>query len=75
MAGASAAYELAAEARVLLLEREDQPGYHATGRSAALYTATYGNAAVRALTRASRAFFDHPPAGFAEAPLLHPGAR
>ena len=27
---------------VLLLERESQPGYHTTGRSAALYMATYG---------------------------------
>ena len=35
MAGASAAYFLAPHAKVLLLERESQPGYHATGRSAA----------------------------------------
>lgn len=40
--------------RVVLLEREAQPGYHSTGRSAALYTETYGNAVIRALTVGSR---------------------
>ncbi|MEK7736482.1 MAG: FAD-dependent oxidoreductase, partial [Pseudomonadota bacterium] len=34
MAGASLAYELSASLRVVLLEMETQPGYHATGRSA-----------------------------------------
>lgn len=72
IAGASVAYELAASHRVLLLERESQPGYHTTGRSAALFTETYGNAAMRALTRASKAFLSAPPPGFAAAPLLAP---
>ncbi len=72
MAGASAAYFLARRFDVLLLEREDQPGYHTTGRSAALYSQAYGNAAIRALTVASKAFFDAPPAGFCEQPLLTP---
>jgi len=72
IAGASAAYFLAPRARVVILEREAQPGYHTTGRSAALYSATYGNASVRSLTRASRAFYDNPPAGFAEHSLLKP---
>lgn len=70
IAGASAACEIAARRRVLLLERESQPGYHTTGRSAALFTETYGNAAMRALTRASRPFFFGPPAGFAPTPLV-----
>ena len=35
MAGASLAAELAPHVRVLLAEAETQPGYHATGRSAA----------------------------------------
>jgi D-arginine dehydrogenase len=70
IAGASAAYELAATGRVLVLERESQPGYHTTGRSAALFTETYGNATMRALTRASKAFLTSPPAGFASVPLL-----
>ncbi len=72
IAGASAAHELATRARVIVLERESQPGYHTTGRSAALYTETYGNAAMRALTTASKAFYLHPPAGFADGPLLTP---
>jgi D-arginine dehydrogenase len=72
IAGASAAYELAACGRVLVLERESQPGYHTTGRSAALFTETYGNATMRALTRASKSFLTSPPAGFASVPLLAP---
>jgi len=70
MAGASVAYELAADARVCLIEREGQPGYHATGRSAALFAPSYGGRAVRALTRASQLFFTTPPQGFTPAPLL-----
>jgi D-arginine dehydrogenase len=72
IAGASAAAELAAHRRVLLLEAEDHPGYHATGRSAATYSPAYGNAAVRALNTASGQFFFHPPAGFSESSLVHP---
>lgn len=72
IAGAAVAYELAATHKVVLLEREDQPGYHSTGRSAALYSETYGNAVMRALTVASRRFLTAPPAGFAERPLLTP---
>jgi D-arginine dehydrogenase len=72
IAGASVAYFLAPHGRVVLLERESQPGYHSTGRSAAMYMASYGNPQVRALTRASLDFLQRPPAGFAEAPLLTP---
>jgi D-arginine dehydrogenase len=72
IAGASVAYWLAREARVVVLEREAQPGYHSTGRSAALFMETYGPEQVRALTRASRRFFEDPPAGFVEHPLLAP---
>jgi D-arginine dehydrogenase len=70
IAGATAGYALAEHGRVVVLERESQAGYHTTGRSAALYTEAYGNAAVRAITAASRAFFEAPPAGFADHPLL-----
>ena len=70
VAGASVAYFLARHARVVVLEREPQPGYHSTGRSAALFMETYGPEQVRALTRASRPFFENPPAGFVEHPLL-----
>ena len=72
MAGASAAYFLAPHKRVVLLERELQPGYHATGRSAAMYSETYGNATVRAFTTASKAFYQKPPAGFSDYPLMSP---
>lgn len=72
IAGASAAYFLAPHGRVVLLERESQPGYHATGRSAALFMASYGNPQVRALTRASLAFLEKPPEGFCETALLRP---
>lgn len=72
IAGASVAQALAPRGSTLLLERESQPGYHATGRSAAVFAASYGPAPVRALTRASLAFFSHPPPGFAEHDLLSP---
>ena len=72
IAGASVAGHLAAERSVVLLEREEQPGYHASGRSAALFSEAYGNAIVRALSVASRPFLEKPPGGFAEHPLLEP---
>jgi D-arginine dehydrogenase len=72
IAGASAAFELASHAKVTLLEREPVAGYHTTGRSAALFSETYGNAAIRALSTASRSFFERPPEGFAEHELLTP---
>jgi D-arginine dehydrogenase len=54
IAGASVAAELAAAGqRVVLLEAEAQPDHHTTGRSAALYTVSYGPPVIRALSRAS----------------------
>lgn len=70
IAGASVAARVAANSSVVLLERESQPGYHATGRSAAMFMESYGPPMVRALTRASRAFYLQPPKGFADTPLL-----
>jgi D-arginine dehydrogenase len=58
MAGASLAAELAGEARVLLLEAEDQPGYHSTGRSAAFWSESYGGRFIQPLTTASRPFLE-----------------
>lgn len=73
MAGASAGFFLARDGvHALLLEREAQPGYHATGRSAALFSETYGPPLVRALSTAGRSFLVEPPEGFAQHPLLHP---
>lgn len=73
IAGASVGYWLARDGcRVCLMEREDQPGYHSSGRSAALFSETYGPPAIRRLARASRAFLDAPPDGFGDHPLLTP---
>ncbi len=72
IAGASAGFWLAPHGRVVVLERESQPGYHSTGRSAALFMESYGTPQVRALTMASRAFLERPPAGFSDYPLLSP---
>ena len=70
--GASVAWHAARHARVVVLEREPQPGMHSTGRSAALFLEGYGPPQVRALTRASRAFLQQPPAGFSAVPLVGP---
>ncbi|MCK9542775.1 MAG: FAD-binding oxidoreductase [Novosphingobium sp.] len=56
MAGASLAAHLAGKASVLLLEAEAAPGYHATGRSAAFWTESYGGPGVQPLTTASGPF-------------------
>jgi D-arginine dehydrogenase len=72
MAGAAAAAHLAVRRRLVLLERESQPGYHSTGRSAALFTETYGNRAIRVLTGAGRAFYEAWSEGFANNPILKP---
>jgi D-arginine dehydrogenase len=72
IAGASAAYEIAPFARVVLLERESQPGYHTTGRSAAVFAPAYGNRVIRALTAASHAFYQERAGGLAEHPVLAP---
>jgi D-arginine dehydrogenase len=72
IAGASVAAVLAQSLKVAVVEREAFPGMHSTGRSAALFSEIYGGAAVRALSRASRAFLYSPPDGFAEVPLVRP---
>jgi D-arginine dehydrogenase len=55
-----------------VLEREAYAGMHSTGRSAALFSETYGSPQVRALTRATRPFLMQPPADFAAHPILTP---
>ncbi|MES2714039.1 MAG: FAD-dependent oxidoreductase [Pseudomonadota bacterium] len=64
IAGATAAAHLAPNRRVALLEAEESAGYHTTGRSAAIWILNYGPPDVRALSGASRAFFEAPPEGF-----------
>lgn len=72
IAGASAAYALSRHGTVTLLEREEQPGYHTTGRSAALYSRRYRNPLIRGLATASGPFLESPPPGFTEHPILTP---
>jgi D-arginine dehydrogenase len=72
IAGASIASEIGEHRSVLLLEAEDHPGYHSTGRSAAFWTETYGGPRVQPLTSASRAFLDNPPADFSPSGFLRP---
>jgi len=72
IAGVSAAYHLAPQARVIVLEREHVAAYHTTGRSAALHSETYGSAEIRAITVSSGRFYRKPPPGFADHPLLTP---
>jgi D-arginine dehydrogenase len=70
MAGLSVAGELAGSCSVAVIERESQPCYHATGRSAAVISDIYGQESIRALTRASRPFFERPPVGLTDRSLL-----
>ena len=55
IAGISAAARLAPHANTLVLEAEDSLGYHASGRSAAMFEENYGLPTTVALNRASRA--------------------
>ena len=70
IAGASAAAELAANANVILLEMESQPGYHASARSAAFFAAAYGKAIIREITGSCERFFLQPPEGFTPVDLI-----
>ncbi len=63
IAGLSAAARLAPDAGVMLLEAEESLGYHASGRSAAMFEREYGNAAVRALNYASEDYLLHEDGG------------
>jgi D-arginine dehydrogenase len=72
IAGASAAYELQAHGRCVLLERERLPGHHTTGRSAAFLVESYGSEVVGTLTHCGRDFLESPPEGFSAHPLVDP---
>jgi len=69
IAGLSAAAELSKSARVTVLEAEEQIGFHSSGRSATMLHYALGDRLVRALTLASRSFFDDPPEHFSEVPI------
>lgn len=72
VAGAAAAFELVQFGSTILVEAETTPGYHSTGRSAALYTRYYGGDTVRRINQVSESFFTHPPPDFCDRPLLTP---
>src|SRR3954453_18473064 len=69
IAGLSAAAALSKHARVIVLEAEEQIGFHSSGRSATMLHYALGDRLVRALTLASRPFFDNPPEHFSEVPI------
>src|SRR5690242_225390 len=71
VAGLSAAAMLSEQAKILVLEAEEQIGFHSSGRSATMLHYALGDRLVRALTLASRPFFDDPPDDFGDTPLGH----
>lgn len=70
IAGASIAYFLRDRAQVIIMDKEEFPGIHATGRSAAVYYPPHGSPLTQLLSRASRDFLGKPPDGFVEGPIL-----
>jgi D-arginine dehydrogenase len=70
IAGASLGAEIGARRSTLIIEAEDQCGYHSTGRSAAFYLESYGGPEVAKLTLASHEFLEAPPRGFCEQGFL-----
>jgi D-arginine dehydrogenase len=71
IAGASLGAKIAARRRTLIVEAEDQCGYHSTGRSAAFFLESYGGPQVAQLSTASADFLKSPPVDFAERGFLH----
>ncbi len=72
IAGASVSAALASHRRVLLLEREERPGMHSTGRSAAMFHLTYGGPRVQPLSAASLKLFNELDPEFWPNPVLSP---
>lgn len=72
IAGLSVAYELSKRGTTVVLEQEDHPGYHSTGRSAAVFADSYGTPEIRALSACARRFYDQPPFPCLTQPLLSP---
>ncbi|ALR20472.1 NAD(P)/FAD-dependent oxidoreductase [Sphingobium baderi] len=72
IAGASLGAELAAQASVLILEKEEVAGYHATGRSVAFWEETYGGPQVQPLTTASGPMLLSPDPDFSERSFVSP---
>ncbi len=72
IAGASLAAELGSDVSVLLIDAEEQAGYHSTGRSNALWHATYGGPQIVPLTIASGPWLASPPADTGSESFLKP---
>lgn len=72
IAGASFAYRVAGQRSLILLERENQVGYHSTGRSAAEFSSQFQTPWVVALADSSYDFLINPPTGFTDIDLLIP---
>lgn len=72
IAGAGVAAGIAGAMSCVVLEQEDRPGYHSTGRSAAIFLQNYGNHVIRVLTRASRPLYENRDDRFFPNPLLTP---
>ncbi|MFV1990748.1 MAG: FAD-dependent oxidoreductase, partial [Acidimicrobiales bacterium] len=70
IAGVSAAAALSETHRVALVEAEQALAHHTTGRSAALFLENIGGDLIRGMTISSRPYFEHPPEGLVDAPLL-----
>lgn len=70
IAGASLGAEISGRRSTLILEAENQCGYHSTGRSAAFYLESYGGPDVAKLTLASRDFLASPPREFSKEGFL-----
>jgi D-arginine dehydrogenase len=70
IAGAGLAAALGGRRDTIIIEREGRPGYHSTGRSAAIFIQNYGNAVIRALNAASHPLFDAPDPAVFPQPLL-----
>lgn len=74
IAGASLAASLAPYRQVVMIEAEDMPGYHSTGRSAAFWHETYGGAQIQPLSIAAYEVLLNPPPEFSDRSFLSPRA-
>ena len=72
IAGASLAAALAGHRAVRIIEAEDNPARHSTGRSAALWHETYGGPLVQPLTIAGKPVIANPDPDFNETSFLSP---
>lgn len=72
IAGASLAAELAGHRGIRIIEAEDNPARHSTGRSAALWHETYGGPHIQPLTIAGKPVIENPDPDFSETTFLSP---